>query len=161
MKTSRLLSTVFLFIVLISITVLAATTPPPVKGKYLGNNKEAKLNYGLAIRIEDSSGEPTYQIVLTEKDPAKSSDPAHDAWFGQLGNALRVKITKSGKLIGNEICHQSLKRNGVSTSGTLNVENLKIDEKTISGRLFTNGPQEIFDETWEADLTIAVPIRAK
>ena len=161
MKISRLLSTVFLFVVLISITVFAVSTTPAVKGKYLGNNKEAKLNYGLAIRIEDWSGEPTYQIVLTEKDPAKSSNPAHDAWFGQLGNALRVKITKSGKLIGNEICHQSLKRNGASTSGTLNVENLKIDDKTISGRLFTNGPQEIFDETWEADLTIAVPIRAK
>jgi hypothetical protein len=132
-----------------------------VTGKYLGNGKEAKLSHAIAIKIDDWSGEPAYQLVLTEKDPAGAAKPDFDALFGKLGNALLVKVTQSGKIFGTEICHQSLKRSGVSSVGSLNMEKFKIEGNTIAGRIFTNGPAEIFDETWEADLTIAAPVRSK
>jgi hypothetical protein len=149
-------------LVLLSIpAMLLAADTPQVTGKYLGNNKEAKLIYGLAVPIDPWQGEPAYQIVLTEKDPSKAAKPEFDALFGKLGHALLVKVTKSGKIFGSEICHQDLKRSGVSQVGVLNVEKFKIEGNTISGRFFTKGPVEIFDETWEGDLTIAVPIKTK
>ncbi len=150
----------WIFFSLISTALFAASTPP-VSGKYLANNKEAKLAYALALQIDDWSGEPAYQIILTEKDPAGATKPDFDALFGKLGSALLVKITKSGKIIGTEICHQNLKRSGVSSIGNLNVEKFKIDANTIHGRIFTNGLAKVFDETWETDLTIAAPIQTK
>jgi hypothetical protein len=149
-------------LVLLSIsTILFAADTPQVTGKYLGNNKEAKLVYGLALPIDPWQGEPAYQIVLTEKDPSKADKPEFDALFRKLGHALLMKVTKSGKIIGSEICHQDLERSGVSQVGVLNVEKFKIEGNTISGRFFTKGPAEIFDETWECDLTLAVPIKTK
>ena len=149
-----------LFVLLISAMLFAADAPQ-VTGKYLGNNKEAKLVYGLAVPIDPWQGEPAYQIVLTEKDPSKAEKPEFDALFGKLGHALLMKVTKSGKIIGSEICHRDLKRSGVSQVGVLNLEKFKIEGNMISGRFFTKGPVEIFDETWECDLTLAVPIKTK
>ncbi len=149
-------------LVLLSIsTILFAADTSPVTGKYLGNNKEAKLGYALAVPIDPWQEEPAYQIVLTEKDPSKVAKPEFDALFGKLGHALLVKVTKSGKIFGSEICHQDLKRSGVSQVGVLNIEKFKMEGNTISGRFFTKGPVKIFDETWECDLTIAAPIKTK
>jgi hypothetical protein len=150
----------FAFLVL-SISLVFAANTAPVAGKYLGNNKEAKLAYALALPIDDWSGEKAYQIVLTEKDPSAVAKPEFDALFGKLGHALLVKVTQSGKIFGSEICHQDLKRSGVSQVGVLNLEKFKIESNTIHGRFFTNGAAKIFDETWECDLTIAAPIKTK
>jgi hypothetical protein len=160
MQYKKICTCVFFSLILTS-AVLFAASAPQVTGKYFGNNKEAKLAYALALQIEDWSGEPAYQLILTEKDPAGAKKPEFDAMFGKLGSALLVKITKSGKVFGTEICHQNLKRSGVSSVGTLNFEKLKIEANTISCRLFTKGPDKVFDETWEADLTIAAPVRTK
>ncbi|HEX6899732.1 MAG TPA: hypothetical protein VF789_08465 [Thermoanaerobaculia bacterium] len=133
--------------------VPAAWSVGQVSGKYLGNGKEAKLAHAVIVPHDPWEGETTYTVVLSEKDPAGIKKPDFDATFGKLGDALVVAITRKGDIIGTEVCHQSLKRAGFSSTGTLLVENFKLADGQMSGRFFTKGQKTFFDDSWEIDLT--------
>jgi hypothetical protein len=131
-----------------------------VSGKYLGNGKPAKLAYVVVVPHEPWNGEPAYSIVMSQKDPSGSKKPDFDALFGELGDALVVTITKGGEIIGTQVCHQSLKKAGFSSSGSLYSEGLKLDAKSVSGRFFTKKQEEFFGDTWEIDLSVTAPLPA-
>jgi len=123
-----------------------------VSGTYLGNGKAAKLNHALVVAHEPWNGEPAYTLVLAEKAPSGSMEADTQAMFGKLGDALTITVTKSGKIIGTQVCHQALKKAGFSTVGTIEAEGLKIEGGQLSGRFYTAKEQEFFGDKWQLDL---------
>lgn len=149
-SASRCRLIVFALITLL--IVPAAWSIGQVSGKYIGNGKEAKLSHAVVLPHEPWEGETAYTVVLSEKDPTSVKEPDSDAMFGKLGDALVVAITRKGDIFGTQVCHQSLKRAGFSSSGTLFVEDFKIADGQLSGRFFTKEKKTFFDDSWEIDL---------
>lgn len=123
-----------------------------VSGTYTGNGKAAKLNHAIVVPHEPWDGEPAYTLVLVEKAPSGSMEADTQAMFGKLGDALTITVTKSGKIIGTQVCHQALKKAGFSTVGTIEAEGLKIEGGQLSGRFYTTKEQEFFGDKWQLDL---------
>jgi hypothetical protein len=138
---------------IMAITGSQAADPPEVTGKFLGNGKSAKLAHGWAGPTEKWQGEESYVLVLSEKPATELKQPDFDAFFGELGGALIVKLTKTGSIFGTEVYHEALEKKPFSSVGTLNLEDYKLEGDVISGRLYTDGPDEFSGETWEVDLT--------
>ncbi|MGH7807963.1 MAG: hypothetical protein ACRENT_07700 [Thermodesulfobacteriota bacterium] len=92
-------------------------------------------------------------MVLSEKPASNSKKPDFDAFFGELGSALTVKLTKSGSIFGTEVYHEALEKKPFSSVGTLKLEDYKLEPDLISGRLHTDGPDEFSGEIWEVDIT--------
>lgn len=141
------------------LAVPAAWSAGQVTGKYIGNGKPAKLAYAVVVPHEPWQGEKAYTIILSEKNPAGVEKPDYDAMFGKLGDALVVSVTAKGDIFSTQVCHQALKRSGFSTTGSLYVDNFKIEGKQLSGRFYTKHKEDFFDDSWEADLNVkaAVP----
>ena len=129
-----------------------------VTGKFLGNGQAAQLGHAVAQSADPWQDEPTFSIVLCEKDPATSENHSFYASFGHLGHALTIRITESGQIIGTEVAHQALERAGFSTVGSLKVEDFAIANGTLRARFYTEGPQEFAGETWEVDLRVEVAL---
>ncbi|MBI2486694.1 MAG: hypothetical protein HYW01_07000 [Deltaproteobacteria bacterium] len=151
MRSKIVISLVITWIIAIAGSQAAA--PGEVTGKFLGNGQSAKLAHSWAEPTEKWQGEESYVLVLSEKPATESKQPDFDAFFGELGSALTVKLTKSGDIFGTEVYHESLEKKPFSSLGTLKLENYKLEGDVISGRLTTDGPDEFSGETWEVDLT--------
>jgi hypothetical protein len=142
--------------------IVAATAHAgEVKGKYVGNGKEAKLAFAVVVPHDPWQDEPAYTLVLSEKDPGKSTSASTEALFGKLGDALTISFTKSGKVIGTQVCHQSLKKAGFSSIGVMEVEGFKLDGGSVSARFFTKAEQEFFGDRWSVDLSAKAALPAK
>lgn len=139
----------------------AAWSAGKVTGKFIGNGTEARLAHAVVVPHEPWDGQKAYEIVLSEKDPAGVKKPEFDAMFGKLGHALIVAVTEKGDIFSTQVCHQALKKKSFSSSGTLSVENFKIEGGQMSGRFFTEGPDEFFGDTWEIDLTFQAALPGK
>jgi hypothetical protein len=123
-----------------------------VTGKYLGNGKAAKLVHAVVVPHEPWNGEPAYTLVLSEKEHTGSLGADTQAMFGKLGDALTITVTKSGKIIGTQVSHQSLKKAGFSTVGSIEAEGVKVEGGSLSGRFYTTEEQDFFGDKWELDL---------
>ena len=131
-----------------------------VSGTYTGNGKPAKLAHALVVPHDPWNDEPAYTLVLSEKPPSGSLGADTQAMFGTLGDALTITVTRSGKIIGTQVCHQALKKAGFSTIGTIEAEGLKIEAGTLSGRFHTTKEQDFFGDKWELDLTAKASLPA-
>jgi len=140
------------------VAVSAAWSAGQVTGKYIGNGKLAKLAYAVAVPHEPWQGEKAYTLILSEKDPASVKKPDFDAMFGKLGDALVISVTAKGDIFSTQVCHQALKRSGFSTTGSLFVDNFKIEGKQLSGRFYTKKKEDFFDDSWEADLNVKATV---
>ena len=141
--------------------LLAATavwSAGQVTGKYMGNDKPAKIAHVAIVSGDPWQGEKVYTIVIAEKDPASVKKPDFDAMFGKLGDALVIGVTRKGEVISTQVCHQALKKSGFSASGSTYVEGFKIDGNQLSGRFFTKEKEEFFGDTWEFNLTVKAPL---
>lgn len=125
-----------------------------VTGKYIANGRQAPLTYGVVVPREPWQGEKAYTLVLSSMDPSGVKKPEFDAMFGKLGDSLMVSLTAKGSIFSTQVCHQALKRRCFSTSGTLEVDDFKIEGKQLSGHFFTKKEEKFFDESWQADLTV-------
>jgi hypothetical protein len=123
-----------------------------VSGRYMGNGKAAKLVYAVVVPHEPWNGEPAYTLVLSEKEHTGSLGADTQAMFGKLGDALTITVTKSGKIIGTQVSHQSLKKAGFSTVGSIEAEGVKVEGGSLSGRFYTTEEQDFFGDKWELDL---------
>jgi hypothetical protein len=138
--------------VIASLVLAAPVLAGEVSGKYLGNGKPAKLAHAVVVPHEPWNNEPAYTLVMYEKEPTGSMGVDTQAMFGKLGDALTITVTKSGSIIGTQVCHQSLKKAGFSSVGSLKAEGLKIEGGSLSGRFYTEKEQEFFGDKWEVDL---------
>jgi len=155
MKTSIL----YLFPCVLVLGVTAAFAAAPVEGKYVANGKEGKLAFALAKQDKPFSGKPVTLLVFTEKDASKDANPSSHAQFGDLGDALVVRLRQDGDkwdVIGTEFVHSALKHSGASGTGIVSASDLKVASGEISGHLATGPNADLFDEPLVVDLKFHV-----
>ena len=124
-----------------------------VAGIFNGNDQPAKLTFVSLHKGDPVGGKETLQLVFTEKDHSKDSDPGLKALFGDYGSALVIGIQPDGKVVTCDIAHQALKQKPISSPSSIKMKEFKNEGGLISGRLATDGKDEAFDQTWEVNLT--------
>jgi hypothetical protein len=135
----------------------APVTGPPVSGSYTVDGKAAVLTQVTSAKDDPFDGQPVTDVILTAKDQAGDAKPAVDALFGNFGDAIVVRIEPDGTVVGADIVHSALKEQGsVSLSGVFSVKNYQASGGQISGELTTGGPNDVFGQKVDVDLTFHV-----
>ena len=129
----------------------------PVSGSFKGNGKETKLSFATALKGEPLAGKATTVIVFTEKDHSKTKRPDISAGFGEYGGALVITIQDDGEVVGCEVAHPAMKRQGFSSIGKISIKGFKAGAALLEGTLTTNGEVVTFGEPWEVQLNFRVP----
>lgn len=137
---------------------IAKAQTDPVSGKYIGNGKNAELKFATASEDEPFSDKPAIKIILSEKDPAKSKNPDHDAMFGKLGSTLSLRVFHDGDIFGCQVGHTALKKSGFSSSGEFKMSDFKFADGKVTGRVSTGKECEFFGDRYEADLTFTATL---
>jgi hypothetical protein len=136
----------------------AANVRPSVTGVFKGNGKEAKLAHVSAHWREPFSDKPSMVLVFTEKDHSKDKKPDFNAGFGKFGSALVVSLHEDGDIFGCEVAHSALKHQNFSSIGKIRTNNFEFADGKVQGELTTDGPAEVFGETWEVNLKFVAPL---
>jgi hypothetical protein len=136
----------------------AANVKPSVTGVFKGNGKEAKLAHMSAHWREPFSDKPSMVLVFTEKDHSKDKKPDFNAGFGKFGSALVVSLHEDGDIFGCEVAHSALKHQNFSSIGKIRTNNFEYADGQVKGELTTDGPAEVFGETWEVNVKFVAPL---
>jgi hypothetical protein len=136
----------------------AANVKPMVTGIFKGNGKDAKLTYVSAHWREPFGDKPSIVLVFTEKDHSKDKKPDFNAGFGKFGSALIVSLHEDGDIFGCEVVHTALKHQNFSSIGKINTNDFQYADGQVKGELATDGPADVFGETWEVNLKFVAPL---
>jgi hypothetical protein len=136
----------------------AANVKPTVTGIFKGNGKDAKLAYVSAHWREPFGDKPSIVLVFTEKDHSKDKKPDFNAGFGKFGSALIVSLHEDGDIFGCEVAHSALKHQNFSSIGKINTNHFEYADGQVKGELATDGPADVFGETWEVNLKFVAPL---
>ena len=142
----------------VSATAPASASAPAgaaVTGLYTGNGKAATLTQVTAHKGDPFDGQPVTELVFTAQDQGGDPDASMNAVFNKFGDALVVRVEPDGTVIGADVVHSGLKSPGgsISISGMLTMKDYKAAGGQISGHLVTDGPQDVFDQKLQIDLT--------
>src|SRR6516225_2018375 len=96
-----------------------------VAGVFNGNDQPAKLAFVSVHKGTPVTGKETLQLVLTEKDHSKDSDPGLKALFGDYGSALVIGIQPDGKVVTCDITHQAMKQKPISSPTSIKMKEFK------------------------------------
>lgn len=129
-----------------------------VKGTFLGDGKDGKIQYLVVQTREPFSDQPAIRLVFTEKNPSASKKPDFDAGFKKLGSALVISVHKDGGIFGCEVAHTSHSKSPFSSVGAIKMEGFTVTDTQVSGRLTTGKELEFFGQTWNVDLTFSAPL---
>jgi hypothetical protein len=135
-----------------------AAEAPPFEATFLGNDQEAALHHVLVQTGDPWQDEPTYVVIVAEKDPAAAEMPDHAVMFGELGHALMFTVTEGGELIGVQICHQDLERTNISSIGTTEIHDFRIADGHLHARFVTPEEQDFFGDRWRFEVTVRAPL---
>src|SRR5262245_60779985 len=97
-------------------------------------------------------------LVFTEKDHSKDKKPDFNAGFGKFGSALIVSLHEEGDIFGCEVAHSALKHQNFSSIGKINTNDFEYADGQVKGELTTDGPDDIFGETWEVNVKFVAPL---
>jgi hypothetical protein len=136
----------------------AANVKPTVTGIFKGNGKDAKLAYVSAHWREPFGDKPSMVLVFTEKDHSKDKKPDFNAGFGKFGSALIVSLHEDGDIFGCEVAHSALKHQNFSSIGKVNTNDFEYADGQVKGELATDGPADVFGETWEVNVKFVTPL---
>jgi len=136
----------------------AANVKPSVTGVFKGNGKEAKLAYVSAHWREPFGDKPSMVLVFTEKDHSKDKKPDFNAGFGKFGSALVVSLHEDGDIFGCEVAHSALKHQNFSSIGKIQTNNFEYTDGKVQGELTTDGPADVFGESWEVNVKFVAPL---
>src|SRR5215813_9207392 len=136
----------------------AANVKPTVTGVFKGNGKDAKLGYVSAYWREPFSDKPSMVLVFTEKDHSTDKKPDFNAGFGKFGSALVVSLHEDGEIFGCEVAHTALKHKNFSSIGRIKTDNFQFADGQVQGELTTDGPDDVFGETWEVKIKFVAPL---
>jgi len=136
----------------------AANVKPTVTGVFKGNGKDAKLGYVSAYSREPFGDKPSMVLVFTEKDHSKDKKPDFNAGFGKFGSAVIVSLHEEGDIFGCEVAHSALKHQNFSSIGKINMNDFEYADGEVKGELATDGPADIFGETWEVNVKFVAPL---
>jgi hypothetical protein len=96
--------------------------------------------------------------VFTEKDHSKDKKPDFNAGFGKFGSALIVSLHEDGDIFGCEVAHTALKHQNFSSIGKINTNDFEYADGQVKGELSTDGPADVFGETWEVNIKFVAPL---
>jgi hypothetical protein len=136
----------------------AANVKPSVTGVFKGNGKDAKVAYVSAHWREPFGDKPSIVLVFTEKDHSKDKKPDFDAGFGKFGSALVVSLHEDGDIFGCEVAHSALKHQNFSSIGKIATNDFEYADGQVKGELTTDGPADVFGETWEVNVQFVAPL---
>jgi hypothetical protein len=136
----------------------AANVKPSVTGVFKGNGKDAKLAYVSAHWREPFGDKPSIVLVFTEKDHSKDKKPDFNAGFGKFGSALIVSLHEDGDIFGCEVAHTALKHQNFSSIGKIATNDFEYADGQVRGALTTDGPTDVFGETWEVNVQFVAPL---
>jgi hypothetical protein len=148
-----------LFAALAAACVLAwfstAAAQNALSGNYEVAGKKATLTQLAAVRGKPESGKPITVLVFSAKDQTKAADPATSALFGELGDAIVVKLLDDGKVYSADLVHAAfdLPNNSVTIFGGATVKDFKKAGGQISGELVSTGDAR--GQKWTIDLTFS------
>ena len=136
----------------------AANVKPSVAGVFKGNGKDAKLAHVSAHWREPFGDKPSIVLVFTEKDHSKDKKPDFNAGFGKFGSALIVSLHEDGDIFGYEVAHTALKHQNFSSIGHIKTDDFQYADGQVQGGLATDGPTDVFGETWEVNVKFVAPL---
>ena len=136
----------------------AANVKPSVTGVFKGNGKDAKLTNVSAHWREPFGDKPSIVLVFTEKDHSKDKKPDFNAGFGKFGSALVVSLHEDGDIFGCEVAHSALKHQNFSSIGKIQTNNFEYADGKVQGELTTDGPADMFGESWEVNVKFVAPL---
>ena len=136
----------------------AANVKPSVTGVFKGNGKDAKLTNVSAHWREPFGDKPSIVLVFTEKDHSKDKKPDFNAGFGKFGSALVVSLHEDGDIFGCEVAHSALKHQNFSSIGKIKTNNFEYADGKVQGELTTDGPADVFGESWEVNVKFVAPL---
>jgi hypothetical protein len=130
----------------------AAWAQNTLSGNYEVAGKKAALTQVSAQKGDPQSGKPITVLVFTTKDQAKSAKPASDALFGELGDAIVVKLFDDGKVHSADLVHAAfdLPNNTATIIGGATIKDYKNADGRISGELLSTGDAR--GQKWAVDL---------
>ncbi|CAN5859439.1 hypothetical protein BH11VER1_BH11VER1_40790 [soil metagenome] len=129
-----------------------------VKGKFLGDGKDGKIQYLVVQTRESFSDKAAIKLVFTEKNPSASKKPDFDAAFKELGSALILSVFKDGGIFGCEVAHTSHEKSPFTALGEIKITDFTVTDTQVSGHVITPGELEAFGQRWEVDLTFSAPL---
>ncbi len=138
-----------------------AQTPsskPVIKGTFLGDGKDANLQYLIVQTRESFDDRAAIRLIFTEKDSSKSSKPDFDAGFKKLGSALILSVFKDGQIFGCEVAHSAHPKSPFSSVGKIKITDMKVTDTEVSGHVTTGGEDDAFGQKWNVDLTFSAPL---
>ncbi|MCB1206001.1 MAG: hypothetical protein KDN18_17195 [Verrucomicrobiae bacterium] len=135
-----------------------SSEPTTVKGSFLGDGKEGNLAHLIVQTREPFSDQAAIRLVFTEKDPSASKKPDFDAGFKKLGSALILSVFRDGGIFGCEVAHTAHEKSPFSALGQIKMEDFKVTDSTVSGRVTTGGELDAFGQKWNVDLTFSAPL---
>ena len=97
-------------------------------------------------------------LVFTEKDHSKDKKPDFNAGFGKFGSALTVSLHEDGDIFGCEVAHGALQHKNFSSVGKIQTNDFEYADGQVKGELTTNGPSDVFGETWEVNVKFVSPL---
>lgn len=136
----------------------AANIKPTVSGTFMGNGKQAKLNYVSARWTEPFDNKPGILLLFTEKDHSKDKKPDNDAMFGKYGNALILSLHEDGSIYSCQVVHNAMKNKGFSSSGSIEATPFSYENGKVEGEITTNGDVDTFSEKWAVKLKFTAPL---
>lgn len=142
-------------------TKLDEPVKPTVTGKFVGNGKNAAIQFVVVEEREAFSDKEAIRLIFTEKDPATVKKPSWDAGFGKLGSALVISVFYDGGIFGCEVSHSAHTKRGFSAVGEIKMAEFKVAGGNVTGHVITGKELDAFGEKWEVDLTFAAPLPAK
>jgi hypothetical protein len=135
-----------------------ANVKPSVTGVFKGNGKDAKLAHVSAHWREPFNNQPGMVLVFTEKDHSKDMKPDFNAVFGKFGSALIISLHEDGGIFGCQVVHTAHQKQGFTSIGQIKTNNFEFADGKVQGELTTDGPDEVFGETWEVNLKFVAPL---
>ena len=136
----------------------AANVAPSVTGVFKGNGKEAKLTYVSAHWREPFDDKPSMVLVFTEKDHSKDKKPDDGAMFGRFGSALIISLHEDGQIYSCQVVHSAHKKQGFSSSGSIEAPEFTYADGKVEGALTTNGEVDALGEKWEVNIKFVAPL---
>jgi hypothetical protein len=136
----------------------AANVKPSVTGVFKGNAKDAKLAHVSAHWREPFNDQPGMVLVFTEKDHSKDKKPDFNAAFGKFGSALIISLHEDGGIFGCQVVHTAHQKQGFTSIGQIKTNNFQFADGKVQGELTTDGPDEVFGETWEVNVKFVAPL---
>jgi hypothetical protein len=107
---------------------------------------------------EPFGDKPSIVLVFTEKDHSKDKKPDFNAGFGKFGSALVVSLHEDGDIFGCEVAHSALKHQNFSSIGKIQTNNFEYADGKVQGELTTDGPADVFGESWEVNVKFVAPL---